>query len=903
VTFFDVFLQHFDRFFRVFRLRFDVRCDGKLTILSISQQRRQPTHPTAPNQQKISNNNNNMATNKTFQKPEAEFMNPFVQRCGMGAGKPNKICCYLCAARVEGAKRQAAQVAGGPPAPPNGAAAAAAAAAGPVLDVDAADPPPDAPPPEPAAVDGAAAAAAADTDNNLPKRLVAPTVDEIAEAEQELRDALAMSKENRDDLHKAFLRLIADAIKNGKCCFVDRPDRMLQHFIQVHMMKDVSSPAYRFNLMRIYAMMGVAPPKLVQMSVSAPLTKARADASGKELTELQAKEQRQILGMCARYMSFAAVMDPFFREFVGENLVINDRNECQRKTTALAKEFRTALFKSLGKTKTGVSLLWDSSTVWERYVAVVARWQSADTKKFEYALVAIAGDELIAEDQRLTIEALTKYIDELKEELVACGCHVLNQCADNGSNFRGSMRNSTDCMFINCFAHGINLMIKSLFDANATTRFVPFLKAMLERAQAMRGEPGGDAIPVQADTRWHSAHTVIDRASGVAAKNLEAAQQRVQSTGVAVPQQVVDEAAHLALAAAALKPFVVAIDVAQADDVTVFSAMQALSMLNTHCETFLVPGIHNRKPTQQRTAALQFAFAEQLRTNLISEPIMVAVYYSQCIFFEGKDRLHKRVKEIIRSIAARTLISKSRKYERIIEPEEIARDATRFHTTLSAVVHEFTHDFLEQQLLPALAAPLKSTWAPFLGELLRVIWFLMDCSEAKVERVFSKLKITVPPRRSSIDSEAAGACLLINCFAQWSRQRAAAERDAAIDVDAAARAPAAAAAAADDGDVVAARIKAEQFSDFLEKFALVMDESLRADADARAAAAAQRVSTKCICMRTENNHDAKKSKEKRVCLNECGRWAFAQCVNQPIDVTTWECFECLKASGIVNVAV
>ena len=313
--------------------------------------------------------------------------------------------------------------------------------------------------------------------------------------------------------------------------------------------------------------------------------------------KLTLQERRQCCAFACCHFSFSCCENQAFREFCAEKMVIKNRNVLAKKMVQCSHEMLQKVYQHFcGKR---VALAIDSSTVWQRYVAVILMCG------YDKVCIALVSDEDPAFDGELTADKVATFLKNIIVDLMRKRIVVINVVADNGSNFQNAIQANRSLTFgVRCLAHGFNNFthhillevpsIKSKFD---------MLKTKVENDHLFAD------VPRMVATRWSSAATMFKGAIEVGRK---------ENVFLRNELDVLESICEV------LQKICACIDIVQADGANLYDGIRALAL----CWDVASNWIPNAR---DGVAPLLAIYETVLKNNIISEPLLFIAYLSKCV--------------------------------------------------------------------------------------------------------------------------------------------------------------------------------------------------------------------------------------------------------------------------------
>jgi hypothetical protein len=346
-----------------------------------------------------------------------------------------------------------------------------------------------------------------------------------------------------------------------------------------------------------------------------------------------------------------------------------------------------------------VTLAFDSGTVWHRYFAVVLKKGSLD-----FLLGAVSDEEF--ENKKITSAAVGTLLQNLVGDLASRGVRVVALVADNASNFQAVDVQCKGTVHLRCAAHVLQLCAKDLLEGDCA-QAVEAGNFLLARHSF---------LPTPCITRWNSTFRLWE---AISRRRGEIATEADMLEKILLVEQGI----------AAMKPFALATMLVQRDDATLFEHILAIQMVKD------AEIIQNRKEKLSSTAiALVAFFFPNAKRQLLSQKLLAALRECLCSLRElaeasrGKESLEDNVEQEWLSFT--------------LAPPMGIQGKCSLKSFL---------DFWKENVkrFPRIATIVTSV----IGA---------TPSEASVERVFSRMKFTVNKQRTTMESQAVNAQLIVN---------------------------------------------------------------------------------------------------------------------------------------------
>jgi hypothetical protein len=369
--------------------------------------------------------------------------------------------------------------------------------------------------------------------------------------------------------------------------------------------------------------------------------------------------------------------------------------------------------------------------------------------------ISIVGDDDPVFDGEFTADNIAEYLRDLIEKLHRCGVSVVNIVSDNGQNFlNASFLNRSLTFGVRCVAHGLNLFTQKIIAE------VPFVNEWFDwTVNQIQNQSEFAGVPKIAPTRWSSSAVSMTKAREVAHEKRILGRDKLSSFDIATSP---------------LTTVVDCLNIVQPNSATLCDAIRALAI----CWDFARTWTTIPNPTARTARPLLQIFDDNLSLNMISDPFVVIAYLSGCVSFaDFGESLITIIKDFIMSDAAARLVyaAMGGQNARRIFRKNQAKDPINtvrgaLHRQLMSVGQggRVKNVFSVKTAQLRLIELNRRTHAE-LSWLLYICLFEMKPTEASVEREFSRLKFEVPRERSSIASEHAAACLMINSASLWLR--------------------------------------------------------------------------------------------------------------------------------------
>jgi hypothetical protein len=594
---------------------------------------------------------------------------------------------------------------------------------------------------------------------------------DLNKRQQLLREELVMELANKQEA-----TLYEKSTMTPHSTSVPRGSRLEGHLRSQHNIKDAKELAERLQSIRSEP---DSKQKLVQPTLAASLLATR---------EFNARECATIYH-ARKYHSFSDVEDVFFKKLVSmiptppptveangavtpsNKAVIINRRAARRDVIQMAAQLELEVCSSLFYRRF-VTLAIDSGTVWTRCLATVVHAQCGEGRSLLFDLrpdwdltetprdpdASSDEDEAdVSEVPHLTSEKMKVHVQSLIDKLEAkpyC-CFVIAVCTDNASSMVGLSRmlNRFD---VRCACHGIQLLVNVVLENDPDSMTVKstsetFLKNVMKLTPAVRTRQKLNNIQTPCTTRWNGWLELIRNVQTAVMQNNHI--DNTSTTRTTMPAVLVNAPQRETFnkfqsVIDLLRRFEIATNIVQGDAANIIDFIRAVGVL-------LFPFHHNLYHLKQ--------FNDKFVERLLSAPLIVTAFFCRChspVTTGNLETLKKYIRAVIDSSASRafcktlnidasTVLAQFEKFGGTAKPPRQANlyDGNAF----SKDMDHYSSDAI------GLSALMK-----WLNAIVHI-----TCSEASAERVFRRLKLTIPKDRKRISTLASEACVKLNIMSQF----------------------------------------------------------------------------------------------------------------------------------------